>query len=61
MAKRMELNGNTFVWYPIYALESITYLSTLCGVLHSPTKNLKEINTLIGVFYETPWAKSFFT
>jgi hypothetical protein len=59
MARRMELNGNTFVWYPINALGSITYFSTLCGVLHNLTKTYKEINTLIGVFYKTPWAKSF--
>jgi hypothetical protein len=55
----MELNGNTFVRYPGNALGSITYLFTLCGVLHNPIKTYKEINTLIGVFYKTPWGKSF--
>jgi uncharacterized membrane protein len=27
--------------------------------LHNPTKTQREINTLIGVFCKTPWAKSF--
>jgi hypothetical protein len=61
MARRMELNYNTPVRYPINALGSITYLSTLCGVLYNPTKTYKKINTLIWVFYKTPWVRSFFT
>jgi hypothetical protein len=60
MARRMELNGNTLVWYCKNALGSITYLSTLCGVLHNPTKTWMEINTPIGVFCKTPWVKSFY-
>jgi hypothetical protein len=60
MGKQMKFNFNTLVQYPINALGSITYLSTLFGVLHNPIKTYKEIKTLIKVFYKTPWAKSFF-
>jgi hypothetical protein len=38
MAKRMELNYNTFVQYRKNAFKSITYLSTLFRVLHNLTK-----------------------
>jgi hypothetical protein len=38
MARHMGLNGNTLVRYPKNALGSITYISTLLGVLHNPTK-----------------------
>jgi hypothetical protein len=60
MAKRMELNYNTLVRYPINALGSIAYFSTLNGVLHNLAKTWREINTLIWVFYKTPRVKSFF-
>jgi len=47
MAKRMELNCNTLIQYPINVLGSIIYLSTLSVVLHNLTKTWREINTLI--------------
>jgi hypothetical protein len=34
---------------------------TINKVLHNLAKTWREINTLIGVFYKTLWAKSFFT
>jgi hypothetical protein len=47
MAKWMELNRNTLVQYHKNALVSITYLFTLFGVLHSPTKTYPKANLLI--------------
>jgi hypothetical protein len=47
MAKRMELNCNTFVRYNRNAFGSITYLSTLFGVLHNPTKTYTKDNLLM--------------
>jgi len=46
--------------YPKNALGLITYFSTRVGVLHNPTKNYRETNTLIGVLCKMPGAKSFF-
>jgi hypothetical protein len=34
-------------------LGSISYLSTIQGVLHSPTKTYKECNSLIGLHYNS--------
>jgi hypothetical protein len=54
MAKMIDLNFNTlnihgqkdgaalpFSWYPKNAFGLITYIMTISGVLHNPTKNLE--------------------
>jgi len=42
MARRMELNYNTFVRYHKNALGSIKYFSTLFGVLHTLPKPIQN-------------------
>jgi len=47
MARSMKLNCNTFFWYHGNAFGSITYLSTLFGALHNPTKTYAKDNLLM--------------
>jgi len=62
MAKWIDLNCNTFVQYLINVLGvNDIFFNTKWGIAFIPTKTYKEINTLNGVFYKTPWARSLFT